>query len=185
MNHAETSKRKINHGKVTRELRTDASTQGWGAFSDGISTGGRWSPQEAQLHINALELLTGFWLLKAQCSSEHHCHIKLFTDSITRVSLSQEHWGLTPSFAMKLPDTWLWCKGRNIWITPALIPQVLRTPKQTLLLGSSMTRQSDFPMTSLNFPFGCLSTVHPPHYVINSCFRQHHMEFKIPARIFM
>lgn len=54
--YAQTSKRKINHGKVTRELRTDASSNGWGALSEGVSTGGRWSPQEAQLHINALEL---------------------------------------------------------------------------------------------------------------------------------
>ena len=61
IHHAQTSKRKINHGKVTRELRTDASTHGWGAFSEGVSTGGRWSPQEAQLHINALELLAVFF----------------------------------------------------------------------------------------------------------------------------
>ena len=61
IHHAQTSKRKINHGKVTRELRTNASTHGWGAFSEGVSTGGRWSPQEAQLHINALELLAVFF----------------------------------------------------------------------------------------------------------------------------
>ena len=76
MNHAKTCKRKISHGKVTRELKTDASTQGWGAFSDGFSTGGRWSPHEAQLYINALELLTDFWGPKALCSSERHYHIK-------------------------------------------------------------------------------------------------------------
>ena len=32
MNHAKTCKRKISHGKVTRELKTDASTQGWELF---------------------------------------------------------------------------------------------------------------------------------------------------------
>ena len=55
-------------------------------FSDGICTGDRWSPQEAQLHINALELLAVLWGLKALCSSEHHCHIKVLSDNTTTVS---------------------------------------------------------------------------------------------------
>ena len=35
--HAQTSKRKISHGKVTQELRTDASTHGWGVLSQRVS----------------------------------------------------------------------------------------------------------------------------------------------------
>ena len=125
MNHAKTCKRKISHGKITRELKTDASTQGWGAFSDGISTGGRWSPEEAQLHINALELLAVFWGLKALCPSEHHCHIKVLSDNTTTVSYLRNMGGShsTPCNDISR-DIWLWCKDRDIWITPAHIPGV-------------------------------------------------------------
>ena len=86
IHHAQKSKRKISHGKVTRELRTDTSTHEWGAFSEGISTGGRWSPQAAQLHINALEPLAVFLGLKALCSSEHHYHIKVLSNNTTAVT---------------------------------------------------------------------------------------------------
>ena len=125
MNHAKTCKRKISHGKVTRELKTDASTQGWGAFSDGISTGGRWSPQEVKLHINALELLAVFWGLKALCSSEHHCHIKVLSDNTTTVSYLRNMGGSHSIPCNDIArDIWLWCKDRDIWITPAHIPGV-------------------------------------------------------------
>ena len=38
-------------------IQTDASTKGWGATCNGISTGGMWSVQEMKNHINVLELL--------------------------------------------------------------------------------------------------------------------------------
>jgi len=38
-------------------LQTDASKKGWGAFCQGIRTGGAWSSQEKNFHINILELL--------------------------------------------------------------------------------------------------------------------------------
>jgi len=122
MNYAKTCKRKISHGKVTRELKTDASTQGWGAFSDGISTGGRWSPQEAQLHINALELLAVFWSLKALCSSEHHCHIKVLSDNTTTVSHPRGSHSIPYNDIAR--NIRLWCKDRAIWIKPLHIPSV-------------------------------------------------------------
>ena len=128
IHHAQTSKRKINHGKVTRELRTDASTHGWGAFSEGVSTGGRWSPQEAQLHINALELLAVFLGLKALCSSEHHCHIKVLSDNTTTVAYLRNMGGSHSIPCNNITrEIWLWCKDREIWITPAHIPGVENT----------------------------------------------------------
>ena len=38
-------------------IETDASQRGWGAFCNGVSTGGQWSQGESLLHINCLELL--------------------------------------------------------------------------------------------------------------------------------
>ena len=128
IHHAQTSKRKINHGKITRELRTDASTHGWGAFSEGVSTGGRWSPQEAQLHINALELLAVFFGLKALCSSEHHCHMKVLSDNTTTVAYLRNMGGSHSIPCNNITrEIWQWCKDREIWITPAHIPGVENT----------------------------------------------------------
>ena len=55
--HAKNSKRKISHGNATIILYTDASNQGWGATTTQENTGGRWSPEEQLIHINAKELL--------------------------------------------------------------------------------------------------------------------------------
>ena len=38
-------------------IETDASRKGWGAYCQGISTGGPWCLEEKRLHINCLELL--------------------------------------------------------------------------------------------------------------------------------
>ena len=40
-------------------IETDAARQGWGAYCQGMSTGGRWLPEETSYHINCLELLAG------------------------------------------------------------------------------------------------------------------------------
>ena len=128
IHHAQTSKRKISHGKITRELRTDASTHGWGALSEGISTGGRWSLQEAQLHINALELLAVFLGLKALCSLEHQGHIKVLPDNTTAVSYLRNIRGSHSIPCNNIAhDIWMWCKDREIWLTPGHIPGIANT----------------------------------------------------------
>ncbi|XP_028411552.1 uncharacterized protein LOC114534197 [Dendronephthya gigantea] len=40
-------------------IETDASRKGWGAYCEGVSTGGPWCSEEKRLHINCLELLAG------------------------------------------------------------------------------------------------------------------------------
>ena len=42
------------------QLTTDASLSGWGAHCLNLTANGHWIPQEAALHINALELLAVF-----------------------------------------------------------------------------------------------------------------------------
>ena len=37
-------------------MKTDASKKGWGAFCQGIPTGGEWTSEEKENHINILEL---------------------------------------------------------------------------------------------------------------------------------
>ncbi|XP_015766682.1 PREDICTED: uncharacterized protein LOC107345482 [Acropora digitifera] len=128
IHHAQTSKRKINHGKVTWELRTDASTHGLDAFSEGVSTGGS-STGEAQLHmINARELVAVSFGLKALCSSEDHCHIKVLSDNTTTVAYLRDMGGSHSIRCNNITrEIWQWCKDREIWITPAHISAVENT----------------------------------------------------------
>ena len=47
-------------------VHSDASNKGWGAVLNGqTQTGGLWSPEEATYHINYLELLAAFLVIKA------------------------------------------------------------------------------------------------------------------------
>ena len=45
-------------------IDSDASKLGWGATSQGVSTGGPWSTQESARHINCLELMAAALALK-------------------------------------------------------------------------------------------------------------------------
>ena len=38
-------------------IQSDASLAGWGAVCNGVKTGGSWTSQEQEMHINCLELL--------------------------------------------------------------------------------------------------------------------------------
>ena len=52
-------------GKTDLLIESDASLTGWGASSLGSRTGGPWSVEEKNLHINCLELLAAFLAVKS------------------------------------------------------------------------------------------------------------------------
>ena len=68
------------------EIETDASQRGWGAYSDGILTGGFWNGMEAALHSDAQELLAALYGIKAFAQRRTKLHIVLLTDNITIVA---------------------------------------------------------------------------------------------------
>ena len=65
-------------------LFTDASEEGWGAHVGDQATGGRWAQEEAQDHINVLELRAIALGLQSFWSGEKH--IKVMTDSTTALA---------------------------------------------------------------------------------------------------
>ncbi|KAM4723097.1 uncharacterized protein WCC33_009317 [Rhinophrynus dorsalis] len=69
-------------------IESDASLLGWGAHSDDLSTGGKWSPQEASLHINCLELLAGSFALKSLAKGHVNCCVLLKMDKFQRSNTS-------------------------------------------------------------------------------------------------
>ena len=91
-------------------IETDASTKGWGAHCQGISTGGRWSSGEMELHINCLELLAGSLAVKTFANGVGKVHILLLVDSVSAVSYINKL-GETHSFVMNslANDLWTWC----------------------------------------------------------------------------
>ena len=83
----------ISHGACAAFLSTDASGEGWGAiYSESAdstvveSTGGRWSIEEKQDHINILELKAGLLGIKAFKLKLSNIHVKLTMDSTTAIS---------------------------------------------------------------------------------------------------
>ena len=56
---------------------------GWGIVINGTSTGGRWSPSEAENHINCLEVWAALFALK--CFHFQEKHVKIMIDNTTAV----------------------------------------------------------------------------------------------------
>ncbi len=106
-------------------IETDASTKGWGAHCQGISTGGRWSPEEKELHINCLEFLAGSFAVKTFAKGMGKVHILLLMDSVSAVSYINKLGG-THSFVLNslAHDLWTWC---HVNLTAQHIPGVTNT----------------------------------------------------------
>ena len=78
-------------GKPQYTIFTDAILSGWGCSFLDIDEkfGGRWNYLEAQMHINALELLAILYSLRAACSEMSGVHIMIMTDNTTAKLLIQ------------------------------------------------------------------------------------------------
>ena len=75
------------------QLDTDASSLGWGAVRDSVTTGGRWSITEQKLHINVLEIKAALFGLQSLCRSVKSKHIRIRIDNVTAVSCSNKMGG--------------------------------------------------------------------------------------------
>ncbi len=67
-------------------IETDDSRKGWGAYCQGVRTGGPWSCEEKRLHINYLELVAGLLAIKTFTKSRVCMHVKLLMDSASAVA---------------------------------------------------------------------------------------------------
>ena len=114
----------ICHPPVDIILYSDASLMGWGAVMNKTSTGGRWSPMEAENHINYLELLAAFFALKCFQNSISGKHVKLMIDNTTAVSVINN---MGTCHSLKCNEIavqiWEFCQLHNVtWLTAAHIP---------------------------------------------------------------
>ena len=72
--------------KPSIEIKTDASLNGWRAVMSSSSTGGLFSEEETQDHINVLELKTILFGLKPLVRHILLAHIKIPYDNSTAVA---------------------------------------------------------------------------------------------------
>jgi hypothetical protein len=103
-------------------LFTDASNHGWGAVLNNCPIGGKWTPLEANNHINYLEMLAVFLALTAFHSHLSGKHVSVRIDNMTAVadigkmgtSHSRKRNALTRNI-------WDWCEQHNVFLTTAHI----------------------------------------------------------------
>ena len=104
-------------------VQSDASLIGWGAVCDNVTTGGRWTAEESQLHINVLELQAAFFALQSLCSKESNTHIQLQLDNTTAVSYINAISGnKSPQCNKVSHQIWVWAIEHNIWLSATHLP---------------------------------------------------------------
>ena len=112
------AKRCIYHPTPSMVIQSDASKQGWGAVFGSGKTGGRWTPPEAVMHINILELQAAFFGLKSFAGHVTGAHIQLQIDNTTAVAYINNIGGSKSDELNKLSlEIWAWCIQRDIWIS--------------------------------------------------------------------
>ena len=102
----------------TVEITTDASTAGWGAVCNTRQTGGRWSPQEQEYHINILKTLAIEYALKSFKDIVCGQHVKLLCDNTCAVSYIRNMGGAQSHECNEIAHRiWVRCQHKNIWLT--------------------------------------------------------------------
>ena len=88
-----------------------------------ISTGGPWQPDEAQEHINSLEIYAAYFTLKSFLPNIGGKHVKISIDNTCAVSVLNNmgtcHSEKCNDIATKI---WGLCEENNMWLTAAHIP---------------------------------------------------------------
>ena len=101
--------------KLVMEL--DASTQGWGAYCQGMRVGGPWQRREKVQHINSLELKAAFLTLRTFTTMKTNIHVSLRLDNRAAIAYINQKGG---THSRSLSDTacnlWSWCLKRGITV---------------------------------------------------------------------
>ena len=105
------------------QLESDASRIGWGASYEGVQTGGPWSRQEKEYHINCLELLAATLAVKTFLKEQVNKRVLLLIDNQTAVACINNLDGTASAQATTLArQLWMWCLEREILISAQYLP---------------------------------------------------------------
>jgi hypothetical protein len=109
-------------------IETDTSRKGWGAFCQGISTGGPWCLEEKRLHINCLELIAGSLAIKTFTKGRVCAHVKLLMDNTAAVAYINKMGGTQSQVLSNLAlDLWEWCIHHQMEVSAQHLPGHLNT----------------------------------------------------------
>ena len=93
------------------------------AYCQGMSTGGRWLPEETSYHINCLELLAGSLAIMSFTKNKAKAQVLLLMDNISAVTYINKMGGThTPMLSYLAKNLWDWCLTHNISVTARYIP---------------------------------------------------------------
>ena len=105
------------------EMKTDASNAGWGAVCQSNKTGGRWTSEEKNNHINVLELVAIEYGLKSFEEETTGKHVRVLTDNTCAMTYITNMGGSKSDECNIVANRiWQWCKTRNIWLSATHIP---------------------------------------------------------------
>ena len=100
------------------ELFTDASSVGWGAHLDRLTTSGLWSANQALHHINWLELKAVCLALPVLVAQTAYRHVRLRTDNTTVACYVNKQGGArSPVLSRLAENLLLWCQNNNICLS--------------------------------------------------------------------
>ena len=106
-------------------LSSDSSKTGWGGTMGAQATGGNWTPEEAERHINYLELKAAWFTIRTFLKDKKDVHVRLNVDNTTALAYINNMGGKINSYNNLARKIWLWCVDRNIWLSAAYIPSAL------------------------------------------------------------
>jgi len=114
-------------------LTTDASKSGWGAVFGKTKTGGLFTTDETNLHINVLELKAVYFGLSSLCKEVKNMHIKLLIDNTTAVQTINNMGSCKSESCNNIVlEIWNWAICRNNNLTATHIPGILNTEADLL-----------------------------------------------------
>lgn len=109
-------------------IQSDASSagrSGWGACCGPVTTGGRWTSQDKQLHINVLELLAALYALRSLVPRLRRGTVLLQLDNEVAVACIRRMGSNTSgSLNAIAQQIWEWCLARQIMLIPEYLPGV-------------------------------------------------------------
>jgi hypothetical protein len=104
----------------------DASLSGWGAECNGLRTSMTWSQDEAERHINELELLGAYNALRSFAAFERNCTVELRLDNTTAVAYINKKGGTHSESLTRLAvQVARWCEERNVTLRAQYLPGIL------------------------------------------------------------
>ena len=101
---------------------SDASLQGWGAYSDGVRTNGPWPSMFQGEHINFLELTAAVYAVKSFTAASSNVRVQLFLDNATAVAYINKAGGTRSHKLCRLAQELIfYCENRSITVTASHI----------------------------------------------------------------